>query len=277
VGSTFWFTLELPIAERDQIVAPTEHSFAPIFSGRVLLAEDQIINQRVAATYLQKLGLEVDIAGNGQMAVQKAMATPYDLILMDCQMPILTGYEATKKIRELQAAANAARTTIVALTAEGTSGERKTCIAAGMDDFLTKPLELEKLTETLRRWLKNAPQVLDLKALEKLKSYVVNNKSLTDALIEDFLQTGPQLFDDMETGLREGSLERVGAAAHALKSCSATLGAKGLAELCQKIEDAEELSVAQTLFGGVRAQLDASAAELKKHRSTGGTPVDSAA
>lgn len=277
VGSTFWFTLELPIAERDQIVAPTEHSFAPIFSGRVLLAEDQIINQRVAATYLQKLGLEVEIAGNGQIAVQKAMAAPYDLILMDCQMPILTGYEATKKIRELQAAAGAARTTIVALTAEGTSGERKTCIAAGMDDFLTKPLELEKLTETLRRWLKNAPQVLDLKALEKLKSYVVNNKSLTDALIEDFLQTGPQLFDDMETGLREGSLERVGAAAHALKSCSATLGAKGLAELCQKIEDAEELSVAQMLFGGVRAQLDASAAELKKHRSTGRTPMDSAA
>jgi CheY-like chemotaxis protein len=228
----------------------------------VLLAEDQPVNQRVAVTYLQKLGLEVDVANNGQIAVQKALAKHYDLIFMDCQMPVMTGYDATKNIRAQQ---QGERTPIVALTAEGTSGERNTCLEVGMDDFLTKPLELERLIGVLHRWLKTDAPILDLKALEKLKTYVVNNKSLTEALIEDFQNTAPGLVTSMRTALESGNLEEAQSAAHALKSTSATLGATALSGLSERIEDAPDLDEAKALFAGVDEQLKKSLAELQKY------------
>jgi len=262
LGSTFWFTLELPESTLQQIPSQKESSFAPVFRGHVLLAEDQPVNQRVAVTYLQKLGLEVDVANNGQIAVQMALAKSYDLIFMDCQMPVMTGYDATRNIRAQQ---HGERTTIVALTAEGTSGERKTCLEVGMDDFLTKPLELERLVETLHRWIKTDAPILDLKALEKLKTFMVNNKSLTDALIEDFEGTAPGLVASMNTALTEGNLQEVQSAAHALKSTSATLGATALATLSERIEDAATLEDAKALFAGIEEQLKKSLLELKKY------------
>lgn len=262
LGSTFWFTLELPETTLQQIPSQKESSFAPIFKGHVLLAEDQPVNQRVAVTYLQKLGLEVDVANNGQIAVQKALAKRYDLIFMDCQMPVMTGYDATRTIRAQQ---QGERTTIVALTAEGTSGERNTCLEVGMDDFLTKPLELERLVETLHRWIKTDSPVLDLSALEKLKSFVVNNKSLTEALIEDFQNTAPDLVSTMRTSLEAGNLEEAQSAAHALKSTSATLGATALASLSERIEDAPNLDEAKALFAGIDEQFKKSLQELQKY------------
>ncbi len=264
LGSTFWFTLDLTETTIQQIPAQQESTFAAIFKGQVLLAEDQPVNQRVAVTYLQKLGLEVDVAQNGQIAVQKALAKRYDVIFMDCQMPVMTGYDATKNIRAQQ---QGERTPIIALTAEGTSGERNTCLEVGMDDFLTKPLELERLIGALHRWIKTDAPVLDLKALEKLKSYVVNNKSLTEALIEDFQNTAPGLVASMKTALESGNLEEAQSAAHALKSTSATLGATALAGLSERIEDALDLDEAKVLFAGVDEQFKKSLAELQKYSS----------
>lgn len=262
LGSTFWFTLELPETTIQQIPSQKESSFAPIFKGHVLLAEDQPVNQRVAVTYLQKLGLEVDVANNGQIAVGKALEKHYDLIFMDCQMPVMTGYDATRSIRAQQ---QGERTPIIALTAEGTSGERNTCIDVGMDDFLTKPLELERLVQALHRWLKTDAPVLDLSALEKLKTYVVNNKSLTEALIEDFSNSAPGLVAAMKTASECGNLEEMQSAAHALKSTSATLGATSLASLCERIEDAPNLDEAKALFAGVDEQFNKSLNELQKY------------
>jgi hypothetical protein len=262
LGSTFWFTLELPETSLDQISTQKESHFAPIFRGHVLLAEDQLVNQRVAVTYLQKLGLEVDVANNGQIAVEKALHKSYDIIFMDCQMPVMTGYDATKKIR---AAQTGEKTPIVALTAEGASGERTICFSVGMDDFLTKPLELDRLTEVLHRWLKSSPKVLDESALEKLRKFVVNNKSLTEALIEDFVNTAPALVSAIMSSFQEGNLDGVQEAAHALKSTSATLGATGLAKLCQTIEDAASLEEANPLLTGIDDQLTKSLHELHKY------------
>lgn len=262
LGSTFWFTLELAETTVQQIPSQKESTFAPIFKGHILLAEDQLVNQRVAVTYLQKLGLEVEVANNGQIAVEKALSKRYDLIFMDCQMPVMTGYDATRNIRAQQ---QGERTPIVALTAEGTSGERSTCLEVGMDDFLTKPLELERLVETLHRWLKTDAPVLDLNALEKLKTYVVNNKSLTEALIEDFTSTAPSLVSAMQKASEAGNLEEVQTSAHALKSTSATLGATSLANLCERIEDAPSLDEAKALLVGVDDQLTKSLHELQKY------------
>jgi CheY-like chemotaxis protein len=203
LGSTFWFTLELPETSLDQISTQNESHFAAIFKGSVLLAEDQLVNQRVAVTYLQKLGLEVDVANNGQIAVEKALQKSYDLIFMDCQMPVMTGYDATKKIRGMQPGE---KTPIIALTAEGASGERNICFSVGMDDFLTKPLELDRLIEVLHRWLKSSPKVLDESALKKLRYFLVNKISLTYALNVDFLTTAPCLVANITSSYLEKNL-----------------------------------------------------------------------
>ncbi len=262
LGSTFWFNLELPEAALDQISVEKESHFAPIFKGRVLLAEDQLVNQRVAVTYLQKLGLEVDVANNGQIAVEKIQQNSYDLVFMDCQMPVMTGYDATKKIREVQ---TGEKIPIIALTAEGASGERNICFAVGMDDFLTKPLELDRLTKVLHRWLKTSPKVIDEAALEKLRKFVVNNKSLTEALIEDFASTAPNLVNVITSSFQKGNLIEIHEAAHALKSTSATLGATGLAKLCQTIEDAASLDEVKSLLVSIDDQLAKSLFELQKY------------
>ncbi len=120
-------------------------------AGRVLLVEDNPVNQRVAQRNLEKLGLAVDIASNGREALDAFRPGRFDAILMDCQMPEMDGYEATRQIRRIEGAG--ARVPIIALTANALKGDRETCLAAGMDDHLAKPLEPEKLRACLGRHL----------------------------------------------------------------------------------------------------------------------------
>jgi len=120
---------------------------------RVLLVEDNPVNQKVSALLLEKLGLSVDIASNGKEAVEAVKKNDYDLIFMDCQMPEMDGYEATKKIREL--GGKKGKVVIIAMTAHALEGDREKCIAAGMDDYIAKPVKKEKLEEILKKWLKN--------------------------------------------------------------------------------------------------------------------------
>jgi CheY-like chemotaxis protein len=127
---------------------------AGLFTGRglrVLIAEDNIVNQRVAVRMLQRLGLEADVVSNGREAVERHELRPYDLIVMDCQMPEMDGYAATKLIRRGENPDR--RVTIIAMTAEAMMGSREQCLEAGMDDYVVKPVKLGDLTEALRRWV----------------------------------------------------------------------------------------------------------------------------
>jgi CheY-like chemotaxis protein len=117
---------------------------------RVLLAEDNPFNQKVATAMLKLLGCRVDVAATGVEAVSMARDVAYDLVLMDCQMPVMDGYEATRRIRELPAPAGAV--TIIAMTANALSGDRKACFTAGMDDFLSKPITKAMLGDMMRKW-----------------------------------------------------------------------------------------------------------------------------
>jgi two-component system, sensor histidine kinase and response regulator len=121
--------------------------------AKVLLAEDNVVNQQVATRMLKKLGLTVELAHNGQEALQKQRGGPYDLVLMDCEMPVLDGYGATGKWRSYEATMGLVRTPIVAMTANAMPGDREACLAAGMDDYIAKPVKLEALKITLSHWL----------------------------------------------------------------------------------------------------------------------------
>jgi len=120
---------------------------------RVLLVEDNRVNQRVAVGLLERLGCEVDVACDGEEAVQKQAAKEYDVVLMDCQMPGVDGFAATRRIRENESRVQAAtHTPIIALTAQAMSGDRDRCMESGMDDYLTKPIDPLELAHKLRRW-----------------------------------------------------------------------------------------------------------------------------
>ncbi|MBI1291790.1 response regulator [bacterium] len=157
-GSTFWFTLPLalvpePAAPSTIVAKLTAHRLVmPDGSPpRLLLAEDNMINQRVAKTMLSRLGCEVDVASHGVEAVEKVSRAKYDVILMDCQMPEMDGYDATRAIRALPSSKGTAP--IIALTANAMEGDREKCLEAGMNDFLTKPLSDSDLVNSLKRWL----------------------------------------------------------------------------------------------------------------------------
>lgn len=121
--------------------------------ARMLLVEDNRINQIVAARMLEKLGLACDIAVNGREALEMLVARPYDLVLMDVQMPVLDGIEATVAWREMEPRLGRARTTIIAMTADAMTEDREKCLASGMDDHVAKPIDLSVLSDTLNRWL----------------------------------------------------------------------------------------------------------------------------
>jgi CheY-like chemotaxis protein len=123
-------------------------------NSRILLAEDNIVNQKVASRMLEKLGCKIDIAANGDEAIRMWEKFPYDLILMDCHMPITDGYQATRVIRQREAGGS--HIPIVALTANAMKGEREVCLQSGMDDFVSKPVKIDDLEQVLERFGRDA-------------------------------------------------------------------------------------------------------------------------
>lgn len=244
VGSTFWFELTLQNAQAESPVTTqlTLSNLENAFSGKVLIAEDNIVNQKVASQYLKKLGFEVAVANNGEEAVELFKNNSFDLIFMDCQMPVLNGYQATQKILELQSR-QSKTVPIVALTAEGTSGEKTKCFAAGMNDFLNKPLVFEHLATLLKKYFKITSPVTEntndsnTSEIFKLSSIMVGDQLLLEVLFEDYQVSSPELIQALQTAFKNKDTEALSAAAHTLKSASATLGASKVSAICQKLEN----------------------------------------
>jgi len=159
-GSTFWFDVPL-LLDLQQPAAPEtparrSHPLNPLSTTRrVLVADDNAVNQRVASRMLERLGLRTDVAGNGLEAVRMLRALPYDAIFMDCQMPEMDGYAATREIRRTEKPGH--HITIIAMTAEALAGAREQCLAAGMDDYIAKPVMLSDLSKAIDKWLVPEP------------------------------------------------------------------------------------------------------------------------
>jgi signal transduction histidine kinase/CheY-like chemotaxis protein len=148
-GSRFYFEAELPAAEKAQ--RPVSRENIQARPARILVAEDDKVNRMIAVAFLHHAGHEVDVASDGQEALEACLRGAYDLVLMDCQMPNLDGFEATREIRRREGEGR--HLPVVALTASSLAGDREKCLAAGMDDHLGKPIDPEELDATLTRWL----------------------------------------------------------------------------------------------------------------------------
>ena len=158
-GSTFYFDLVLTKHHLPSNPAPdhphaiTRSSANSVLEGHLLLVEDNLVNIKVAKVMLTKLGLSFDIAMDGHEAVTMLAKNRYDLVLMDCQLPGMDGYEATRQFRQMEQTQQTPRTPVVALTANAMQGDRENCLQAGMDDYMTKPISMASLQQHLQQWL----------------------------------------------------------------------------------------------------------------------------
>ena len=225
---------------------------------RVLLAEDNPVNQKVASRMLEKLGHIVDVVGNGIEAVQAAKKLPYDVILMDCQMPELDGYSATQEIRGLEASGS--HTPIIAMTANAMPGDRERCRAAGMDDYVPKPVRTEELYAALGRcigWEDECGEPTSVTPAGAGRPIDDDQKDdgIDESMLDDILQLSPEggselvrelvgiffteapaRLEHLRRGAAEQDPQRMTSAAHALKGGAGNIGATRLASLCGHLE-----------------------------------------
>ncbi len=237
---------------------PEAHATPTLAGQRILLVEDNPVNQRVALRVLQKLSAEVTLANNGAEALERIAETPFDAVLMDCQMPVMDGFTATRRIRELEKGSGVRRLPIIALTANVMSEDRENCIAAGMDAHLGKPIEPAQLADCLSRYLKHEPKAaeVDMTALHELTG---GDAEFERELIDTFVASGDQCLVEIVGALRASDFATIGKRAHALKGASANIHAVGLAAAASNLESAVR---AQTL-GDIDVLIETLAAKLK--------------
>ncbi|MCZ6668780.1 MAG: response regulator [Gammaproteobacteria bacterium] len=257
-----------PLARRPREVDMTSSFDAEMgknYPLRILLAEDNVNNQKLALIVLGRLGYRADLAGNGLEVLDALQRQDYDVVLMDVQMPDMDGLEATRKIREKQS--DSTRPWIVAMTANALQGDREMCLAAGMNDYVIKPIRLERVVaslktswESLQGEISEAPEpvsdesadsdtpeqeshresvngVLDADAIKRLEQLAGGDNAFLVEFIDTFLDGAPKMVGEIKQSLDDGDAATLRRVAHTLKSNSAALGASHLSALCKELED----------------------------------------
>jgi two-component system sensor histidine kinase/response regulator len=272
----------------------TRHTIAETGSAaRILVAEDNLINQKLAVRMLEKLGYQSDVVGNGQEALAALERVSYAMVLMDCQMPLVDGLEATRLIRENERRQSSivngqsmpsSHIPIVALTANAMSGDRDCCLAAGMDDFLTKPVRKNNLKEALERWIplsirpqathacgaehrtddtgaETLPNVFDVATMLR---NIGGDTGLLEELVELFVQRHQTMLEAIRAALANTDQVAVEQAAHTLKGTAGNLCASEVVLYAGQLEAIGRLG---TLVEGpmVYAQLDKAVLRLVRH------------
>lgn len=218
-------------------------------NAKVLLVEDNDVNQLVASAILEQWAIKPIIARDGKEAIQKWREHQPDIILMDCQMPIMDGYAASRQIREVESAQK--RVPIIALTANAMHGDREKCFSAGMDDYLTKPFEEEDIYKMLCKWLNTATDATEQKPSNadnaKADSQFMHNSTLDNLrqflseeklslLLARYIDDSANLIQQLQVALEMDNQTEARRLAHSLKSTSANVGALPLSELAKHAE-----------------------------------------
>ena len=242
-------------------------------SLRILLAEDNAVNQKVALRLLDQLGYRADVASNGVEALEALERQPYDVVLMDVQMPELDGLEASRRIGERWPVE--IRPRIVAMTANAMPEDREACFAAGMDDYVAKPIRPNELAQALRRARRlegrtdRAGASLDANAVESLRE--LGGEAFVAEVIDTFLSDAPALVAALRTTHEHGDKEELRRAAHTLKSNGQTFGAGGFSDLCRELEaraKSDELDGSAELVDRIEREYAALEKTLAALRST---------
>ncbi len=212
----------------------------------ILLVEDNVMNQKVAIRQLDLLGYTVHIANNGEEALELLGSRSYALVLMDCQMPVLDGFEATRRIRLLERAGRR-RVTIIAMTANAMAGDRERCLEAGMDDYLAKPILRDQLIGMLAKYLpardagpavqatpvQFAPQVLNRGHLQEMLG---DDAAIRHEMLTVFVSTARPLLDQMRLAIRYGDASEIHMLGHQLAGSCGNLGIEEMGAIARKIE-----------------------------------------
>jgi PAS domain S-box-containing protein len=300
-GDGTTFRLQLPFARDDsrssaEMVVDTSRCCpAPLdaavrrqtsLSGsRVLVVEDNLVNQKVVQRILERLQCEPTLADSGEMALRLCANGRYDLIFMDCQMPGIDGFEATRQLRVMEAAASQSRTPIIAMTANVMPGDRERCLAAGMDDYLPKPVEIGTVQKMMERWLqsgaapaataapataspavvaaprtKDEESLVDRVALEETRSLLGTG---FDEVLDFYLQSATEYFEAMRAAAGQGDVDGWHRAAHTWKGSSANLGATGMARRLGVIDRLKDAAAMQAALPDIESALAALRSQLK--------------
>ena len=229
--------------------------------GRILLVEDNPVNREVTLGMLTALGSQTVMAVNGQEALEAIESERFDLVLMDCQMPVMDGYEATRILRSRESENGKDRLIVIALTANALPGDSDRCLAAGMDDYMSKPFTMQKLHETLAKWIcgdgkperetttlpseepfpenKEQASPINQAVLDGIRSLEAPGEEggLFRKILSLYLSDSQTLLDGVLQASVKGDGESLRKAAHALKSSSANVGATDLSDLCRRVEE----------------------------------------
>ena len=241
----------------DQEEGPSPGALAGL---RFLVAEDNAVMQQVVMHHVREAGGLVERVDNGADAVSRCLEGSYDVVLMDCQMPIMDGYAATRAIRAAEASSTRPRTLIIAMTAHAMAGDRERCLAVGMDDYIAKPLSRNALLALVQRARQSPPKLppttavaqipviletpparsgaVDRSTLESLARSIDRGRGLVDQLIGIYLETSPEHVGALRSAAEAGDLDAISNHTHTLRSSSVTVGAVRLGELCRLAERA---------------------------------------
>jgi len=231
-------------------------------STRILLVEDNKVNQMVAKSILEEYNLSVDIAEHGKEAISKLLENTYHLVFMDCQMPIMGGYETTQRIRLGEAGTSNCQIVIIAMTANAMLGDKEKCFDAGMDDYLSKPIDVEELLNMLNKWLTDdiTPEVqpeiaqqTEIVVWDKKQALqrLMDNSNLLTAVVDQFIQEAPDNMAKITTAINELNWQQAEQVVHIVKSNTANISASDLlsksTEFEQQLKDENEDRIKQLL------------------------------
>ncbi|MCW3059754.1 MAG: domain S-box [Capsulimonas sp.] len=248
-GSTFWIRLSLIRLDQTQAEPKARPAEMGDLGLRILLAEDNAVNRKLALRLLEKWGCQADAVGDGAEALRAISRREYDIVLMDVQMPGMDGLEAVSRLRRREQETGA-HLTVIAMTAHTMQGDREHCLSSGMDDYIGKPVKPEELHASLARW-----GGISLKRGEKIMTELITvggdkpvlrtdhlfescgeDLELVREVLEMFLEATPDLLDRLRAAVTAGDAKNISFHAHTLKGSCRTLGAEALAEVCHRLE-----------------------------------------